>query len=326
MPVHHPFDAVDLLLNRRRDCVGYDLCVRAGIADRDRIRSAVNLCDFESVNCRGEPAGKSSTLIIVFRQPFAYSVRLIFPKVMLAMTSQDALEIRELPRPVELQPAELPTIPGGWTEREWAIEGHSFRLTLPALPDAFLEDPDVHAAFDRDEYMPYWAFLWPAALKMVTLILKSDWPAGAEVLEIGAGIGIVGLAGLARGLKVTISDYEPKAVELALYNARRNDLSGATGMVLDWRTPPAKQFPILWGCELLYEDRHHEPLLDLTRKMLTPDGVAWFVDGGRVRAQRFCELVSQYGLRATLFDEQYQPLTAPLVGRFQLIEVRHRKN
>jgi predicted nicotinamide N-methyase len=137
----------------------------------------------------------------------------------------------------------LPSIPGGWTEREWVIEGRAFRLTLPAVPDAFLEDPDVHAAFDRDEYMPYWAYLWPAALKMVATILKSEWPPQAEVLEIGAGIGIVGLAGLARGLNVTISDYEPKAVELALYNARRNGFTQGQGLVLDWRSPPKKQYP-----------------------------------------------------------------------------------
>lgn len=239
------------------------------------------------------------------------------------MTSPDTLEIRDLPQPVGKQPEGLPAIPGGWTEREWIIEGQSLRLTLPASPDAFLEDPDVHAKFDRDEYMPYWAFLWPAALKMVASILKSDWPLNAEVLEIGAGIGIVGLAGLAKGLNVTISDYEPKAVELAMYNARRNGFTQGQGLVLDWRSPPAKQYPILWGCELLYEDRHHEPLLDLTRQLLTKDGVAWFVDGGRMRAERFCQLTSQYNLTCQLFDENRQPMATPRVGQYQLIELRH---
>jgi predicted nicotinamide N-methyase len=237
----------------------------------------------------------------------------------------DTLEIRELPEPVTVQPDDLPSIPGGWTEHAWTIEGHTFRLTLPASPDAFLEDPEVHAAFDRDEYMPYWAYLWPSALKMVATILKTDWPAGAEVLEIGAGIGIVGLAGLVRGLNVTISDYEPKAVELALYNARRNGYSNGKGLVLDWRSPPKQQFPFLWGCELLYEDRHHEPLLELTRQMLTDDGIAWFVDGGRARAERFCGLVREYGLTFRIFNEEFRPLPGPRVGQYQLIEVRHRK-
>lgn len=240
------------------------------------------------------------------------------------MTTPDTLEIRELPEPSPHQPEGLPPIPGGWTEREWTIEGQVFRLTQPAVPDAFLEDPEVHAAFDRDEYMPYWAFLWPAALKMTATVLKSEWPQGAEVLEIGAGIGIVGLAGLARGLRVTISDYEPKAVQLAMYNALRNGFVGGQGLVLDWRNPPAKQYPFIWGCELLYEERNHEPLLALTKQMLLPDGVAWFVDGGRMRAETFCEKVPKAGLSFRLFDEDRQPLTSPRVGRYQLIEVRHQ--
>ena len=240
------------------------------------------------------------------------------------MTPPDTLEIRELPLPISAQPDELPVIPGGWTEREWIVEGYPFRLVLPAVPDAFLEDPEVHSAFERDEYMPYWAYLWPAALKMVATILKTDWPVGAEVLEIGAGIGIVGLAGLMKGLHVTISDYEPKAVQLALFNALRNGLSHGQGMVIDWRTPPERQFPFLWGCELLYEDRNHEPLLKMTQKMLTRDGVAWFVDGGRMRAETFCKRVSEFDLSYQLFDEDRKPLSAPRVGQYQLIEVRHR--
>ena len=240
------------------------------------------------------------------------------------MTTPDTREIRELPQPLDQQPEDLPVIPGGWTERSWTIEGQTFRLVLPAAPDAFLEDPDVHEAFDRDEYMPYWAYLWPAAIKMVATILKTDWPPHAEVLEIGAGIGIVGLAGLSRGLRVTISDYEPKAVELALYNARRHGFSQAEGLVLDWRSPPAKQYQFLWGCELLYEDRHHEPLLELTRRTLAPNGTAWFVDGGRMRAERFCRMIPEYDLTFRLLDENKQALTTPRVGQYQLIEIRHR--
>ena len=238
-------------------------------------------------------------------------------------SSPDTLELRDLPQRLADPPAGLPAIPGGWTECEWLIEGHAFRLILPATPDAFLEDAEVYAAFDRDDYMPYWAFVWPASLKMVATILRADWPREVEVLELGAGIGLVGLAGLARGLKVTFSDYEPKAVDLCLFNARRAGHSNAEGLVLDWRQPPDKQFALIWGCELLYEDRNHEPLLGLTRRMLAPGGTAWFVDGGRPKAERFVSLIAQHGFSVRLFDEQLQPLATPRVGRYQLIEVRH---
>jgi hypothetical protein len=72
----------------------------------------------------------------------------------------------------------------------------------------------------------------------------------------------------------------------------------------------------------LYEDRNHEPLLELTRTMLAPSGTAWFVDGGRAKAARFCNLLPGFGLTCRLFDEQMQLLAAPRVGRYQLIEVK----
>jgi len=220
-------------------------------------------------------------------------------------------------------PEGLPEVPGGWAEREWTIEGHPFRLVLPAAPDAFLDDVEVHSAFDRDEYMPYWAYLWPAALKMVATILRTEWPKDAEVLELGAGIGLVGLAGLARGLRVTFTDYEPKAVELALFNARRAGFASATGYVLDWRESLPQKYPLLWGCDLLYEERNHEPLSMLTQKMLSQGGVAWFADGGRSKAESFCNGLSAHGLSHSVFDEQMRPLSVPQVGTYQLIEVRH---
>lgn len=232
------------------------------------------------------------------------------------------MEIRDLPAAIADAPTELPDVPGGWTERAWQIAGREFRLLLPAAPDALLDDPDVHARHEQDEYMPYWAYLWPASLPMAAAVLRAGWLAGTPVLELGAGIGLVGLAGLSAGLRVVFSDYDAASVQLALINARRAGFPAAEGLVLDWRQPPPQTFPVLLGCELLYEDRNHEPLLQLTRQMLAPGGVAWFGDGGRVRAQRFCRLLPEYGLSFRLLDEDGRPLSDFRVGRYQLIEVR----
>ncbi|MDZ4687036.1 MAG: hypothetical protein SH850_18320, partial [Planctomycetaceae bacterium] len=112
-------------------------------------------------------------------------------------TTPATTEIRDLPPATRSSPHGLPAIPGGWTERVWTVSEHEFRLTLPASPDAFLDDPDVAAAHARDEYMPYWAYLWPASLAMSAAMLRHPWPDGTAVLELGAGVGLVGLAALA---------------------------------------------------------------------------------------------------------------------------------
>ena len=175
----------------------------------------------------------------------------------------------------------------------------------------------------QSEYMPYWAYLWPAAIHMARLVYRAEWAADGDVLEVGAGIGLVGLAALARGSRVTFSDYEPQAVELALQNAAQNGLAErADGLVFDWRAPISQRFRVILGCEVIYEDRNHVPLLKLLQAMLADDGVAWFGDGGRWRAEQFAGLLPEFGFQCRLFDEAEQRIASPRAGRFQLFEVR----
>ena len=188
--------------------------------------------------------------------------------------------------------AELPPIPGGWTTRDFLLAGRSLRITLPAHPDAFLDDPAVHEANRRDDYMPYWSYLWPTSLETAVAVLERDAAPGTEALEIGAGIALSGQAALARGLKVAFSDYDAQAIELAMHNARQNGtVDRAEGLLLDWRRPIDRQFPFIIGCDVIYERQNHRPILGLLQKMLAKEGEAWITDPGRHQAPEFIELL-----------------------------------
>lgn len=238
-------------------------------------------------------------------------------------STPDTTEIRRLPPRLVTAPAGLPDVPGGWTQQSWELAGTTLTLVLPADPDAFLDDPQVIAAHEQTQYMPYWAYLWPAALHMATAVLRKSWTPGTSALELGAGVGLVGLAGCHAGLQVTFTDYDPVAVQLCLHNAREQGFADRSqGEVIDWQQPPDRQYPVILGCEILYEDRNHDLLIPLLRRMLARDGVAWFGDGGRARAERFCRLLSAAGFRYRLFDEEGAPLPLLRVGRYQLIEIR----
>lgn len=113
-------------------------------------------------------------------------------------------------RPMSL--TELPEIPGGWTSQTINLGPRSIQLTLPAVPDDFLDDPNVLKASRESDYMPYWAYLWPASTAMARLILSESWPEGTRALEIGCGVGLTGVAGLAAGLDLTFSDYDSTSV------------------------------------------------------------------------------------------------------------------
>ena len=188
---------------------------------------------------------------------------------------------------------ELPAIPGGWTTRDFHLAGTKLRITLPAQPDAFLDDPAVLAANRRDDYMPYWSYLWPTSLETAVAVLKHNWRPGTMALEIGAGIALTGQAALAHGLKVSFSDYDPQAINLALFNARQNGTeANAEGLLIDWREPIDRQFPVIFGCDVIYEKQNHRPILGLLAKMLAPDGEAWISDPGRHQADAFLDLLA----------------------------------
>jgi predicted nicotinamide N-methyase len=184
-------------------------------------------------------------------------------------------------------------IPGGWTNRDFLLAGRTLKITLPASPDAFLDDPEVLAANRRDDYMPYWSYLWPTSLETAVAVLEHDWPPGTRALEIGAGIALTGQAALLRGLHVTFSDYDQRAIDLALFNARENQIElHAEGLLMDWREPIDRQFPVIFGCDVIYERQNHQPILGLLQKMLAKTGQAWMTDPGRFHADAFLELLA----------------------------------
>jgi len=205
----------------------------------------------------------------------------------------------------------LPKIPGGWADRAYEVVGRKILLTGPEVPDKLLDDPAVIERHGVDGYMPYWGYLWPTALEMAQALFESPFPKGLPVLEIGAGLGLAGIAGLMAGLEVLFSDYDRLSVRIALLNAARNGFPEARGIFLDWCDPPPLQFPLILGCDVIYEARNHAPILDLCQRMLAPGGVCWLADAGRHQAPAFVELAQKRGFGL----EQRRIVRIPFPGR-----------
>jgi predicted nicotinamide N-methyase len=210
-------------------------------------------------------------------------------------------------------------VPGGWTTRRIEVEHQAFELVLPTSPDELLNELTADADQPGEIIDPYWGAIWPAAIPTASAILRSKWPGGTKTLEIGTGIGLVGIAALARGLRVTLSDYIPWSVELALENARRNGFSDATGLVLDWRRPTEEQFPIILASDVLYDANKHDCLLALVHKMLTRDGVCWIGDPGRYHFADFVRKAVQRGFHVRLRNLQGKEFSQPKSGEFQIV-------
>jgi predicted nicotinamide N-methyase len=190
------------------------------------------------------------------------------------------------------------------TVRETVFVGdHTFRIERPTEGDKLLDHPWCRSAYAADEYVPYWPTLWPSARMLAKAVLAEDWSAfgpAPEVLEIGCGLGLAGVACLARGLRVTFSDVDETAVAFALRNAKLNGFTkGYRGMPLDFRSPPeGERFDVLLGSDLMYEERLVDPLVTLLDAVLAPTGVCLIADPDRLPARPFRYKLMQAGYDA----------------------------
>src|ERR1043165_7935883 len=147
------------------------------------------------------------------------------------------------------------------------VEDHAYWIAHPGESDRLLKHPAVHDAFVRDEYMPYWADLWPASRMLAKAILHESWAAGTVALEVGCGLGLPGVVALSVGLRVIFSDYDACALRFASDNARLNGFDQFETLQLDWRSPPDDlRVPIILASDVVYELRNVAPLSTFLKK------------------------------------------------------------
>lgn len=218
--------------------------------------------------------------------------------------------------------SQLPEIPGHWTERAFVIAEREFHLILPSKPDLFLDDPKVIEANRVNDYMPYWSYLWPAAPPMAAALEHAPWTIGTRLLELGSGIGLVGLAALARGDEVVFSDYDETSLALCRVNAIRNGFAPPETCLLDWRQPLDGRFPVIIGCEVTYDADQHGAILDVLDRMLAPDGLCWLGDPGRYQSPMFFRRAQERHYSVRVLDETGTEYSAPRENAFQIMELR----
>ncbi|HEV2591640.1 MAG TPA: methyltransferase domain-containing protein [Gaiellaceae bacterium] len=132
-------------------------------------------------------------------------------------------------------------------------------LLRPASPESLIDEE----AFADDEFLPYWAELWPAARALVEALPDV---AGLRVVEIGCGLGVPALVAASRGAQVTAVDWAEDAVVLLEQNAARNGLT-LRAERRDWREPWDERFDLAVAADVLYERRNVEPVLDRLREL-----------------------------------------------------------
>jgi predicted nicotinamide N-methyase len=179
--------------------------------------------------------------------------------------------------------------PGADEERDLVeevvpLEGRDLRLLRPRDSEALLDDE----AFEHEEFLPYWAELWPSSLALARRIARRALR-GARTLELGCGLGLPSIAAALAGGRVLATDWSAEAVELTATNAERNGAALET-LVCSWTAPEPLLAHAPWdlvlASDVLYERRNADLLLELLPR-LTAD--VWLADPGRPPAARFLE-------------------------------------
>jgi len=147
------------------------------------------------------------------------------------------------------------------------IMGRKFYYFLPRNIEPFI---DIISPMNN---FPLWAKVWPASMVLADFMAAQPVDPKKEFIEIGAGIGISGIAASAFGHNITITEYNTDAIEFAEANAYINGCSGIPIISMSWNRPQITfQYDKIIGSEVIFKEKDFTPIQKLFQSVLKPDG------------------------------------------------------
>jgi predicted nicotinamide N-methyase len=182
-----------------------------------------------------------------------------------------------------------------------AIGSWQVELLRPRNADDLISEAD----FVRDERLPYWADLWPAARVLAAALIDAPLPAptarAPRLLELGCGLGLATIAALHAGFDVVATDYYADALRFTSTNAWRAVQRMPATRLVDWRDFPGDlgTFDRVIAADVLYEHAYAPLLSAAIARTLARDGAAVIADPGRVAAPAFLDGLVNHDLVLT---------------------------
>jgi ETFB lysine methyltransferase len=179
-------------------------------------------------------------------------------------------------------------------------------VTFDGLSIDVLRVMDVDTLLDRlppvqfrpDERLPYWADLWPSALALARYLWHTVDVDGLQGLELGCGLGLVGVVASLKGAVMTLTDYEADALAFARYNSMRNGCQQAIIRHLDWHhSTLTEKYALIVASDILYERVNFQAILRLLQTGMAPAGRFILAEPNRPVARDFLRLLRDQGFR-----------------------------
>ncbi|MGA6926144.1 MAG: methyltransferase [Desulfosarcina sp.] len=164
------------------------------------------------------------------------------------------------------------------------INGCTLSLFRPLSIDRFI-DPD-----DPMHNFPLWVKIWEASGLLATYLSSLPPDPSQSMLEIGCGLGLVGIAAAKAGHRVIMSELNPDALNFARANALANGCSDLPIERLDWNAPRLEgRFDTIVGSETVYRAEDFDGLEALFDRYLNPGGTIILAEGVRRSGVHFWE-------------------------------------
>ena len=147
------------------------------------------------------------------------------------------------------------------------VAGRKYRILLPRDLEQFINSDDILDNF------PLWAKMWKASWILADFLTRKQVDPEQRLLEIGGGLGLVSIVGCTCGHRMTMTEYNPHALQFAQANAHLNDCAQLPIVRLDWNHPSLEgSFDTILASEVIYRPQDFASLLNLFQSYLAPCG------------------------------------------------------
>jgi predicted nicotinamide N-methyase len=174
-------------------------------------------------------------------------------------------------------------VPADVVQETVTVAELELRIVRPG-DEALLDE----GAFEHEEFLPYWAELWPSALRLATAVAERDLQ-GTRTIELGCGLAVPSVAAALAGAEALATDWSEDALAFAARNANLNGAAVET-LRCSWTAPrpliERGPFDLVLASDVLYERRNVEPLLELLPLLA---GEVLLADPGRPALPEFLE-------------------------------------
>jgi hypothetical protein len=171
--------------------------------------------------------------------------------------------------------------------RESVIGERPFRFLVPLSLEPFIDPTDLFHQF------PLWTKIWEASLLLAHRVAAMPPEADRTWLELGAGLGVVGVVAAAFEHRITITEYDTQALDFIRANLTINGARPEIARRLDWMAPDlTERFDRILGSELIYNERHFPALKHLFQSLLKPGGEILLAGEVRQTSRGFLDLMA----------------------------------